>query len=221
MTELQRPKALHLVRRCPLATPIIISALCATAEVPDVTQCSVVALPNPVSGHILCVPDGTGDELGSAITSLNVYVRNSVGDPIQGLPAQDVWLGSADPLDFYICASGSVADGPSDASGLMSISGALRIGGYTGRLSGATDGTGGIAIYVFGQAIPGSVLNLKVNSTDLSGDGAHSLLDVTAFSDTYNSGVYHFRADFDYNGVVNLSDWIIFTEHYLAAGDCP
>ena len=75
----------------------------------------------------------------------------------------------------------------------MNFGGSLAGGGYTGAADGMADGSGGIAVYVLGQAIP-LLLEVRINSPDIDGDGHVWLSDVGVFAADLN-GTYNFRSD--------------------------
>lgn len=61
-------------------------------------------------------------------------------------------------------------------------------------------------------------LSISYNSPDINGDLRVDLSDVTFFAHDY-FGVYDYRSDFNYDGVVNLTDVSMFAPELGAA--CP
>ena len=171
----------------------------ASAGVPDPTLSSASAAG---SGTVLVTPGGTSDTLADKGVTVTVNVVDNTGTPIAGYPFQDVYLDDAGTGEISLCQGGSVADGNTDASGVTTISGAIAGGGFTQN---------GMQVYLAGVAI-GSALSIDVNSCDINGDLQINLTDVGSFSSDFTSGVYAFRSDFQFDGIVNLGDIGLFAQ---------
>lgn len=182
----------------------------------------------PVSLYV--VPDGSGDRLDNAqkydpqsgATSrvdatifVDVY-EGPAGPPAIGIPAEDVTLSSSD-ANLAPCTP-IIADGPSDANGRMTFSGALAAGGTWAP---------GEILLVTGQGFdgvtglpedPSDILDIRFNSADLDGNGAVELGDVGDFAARY-FGPYDYAVDYAWDGVLNLTDIGLFAQSLSVV--CP
>jgi len=128
------------------------------------------------------------------------------GDPIYLYPASDIWLESAGE-SFTFCGGGTCADHDTDINGDTTFSNALYAG-YHGS---------GAIVKVLGFVI-NAPLDLLFNSPDIDGDLAVTLTDVVLFTQDYFGG-YEYRSDFYWDGVLNLSDIVILSQHHTH--ECP
>jgi len=171
--------------------------------------------PDPVC--LLVMPDGSGPGLDTARTiwgqgvdaTVSVRILDALYQPIQGYPAEDVWLVAAGG-GMMSCAAGSIADAPTDANGETTIGGPLRGGGWSEAPARVE-----IASYVAQQP---AGLALAFNSPDINGDLKVDLSDVQLFAADYY-GAYRLRSDFAFDGQVNLSDIVPLAEAMGAV--CP
>jgi hypothetical protein len=164
----------------------------------------------PVSVYTL--PDGTGDPLtecflnggGRADATIQVTLEVDAYLALAGVPAEDLWLAPLHGVDLVTCGGPPlVADGPTDADGRTSFSGAFAAGGSLGP--GSNDGL--LIIYNGLVCVDSPLLPIAINSPDISGDGVVDISDVVLFSATY-SGAYSYRCDFYWDGAINLVDLI-------------
>ncbi|MCB1183954.1 hypothetical protein KDM41_11010 [bacterium] len=172
----------------------------------------------PEMVSVMHVPDGSGDPFaaaqlpggaGSVDATIVVTLVDPVGNPVQGYPAEDVWVEAADGGVAY-CAGGNFADGPTDASGVTTFTGARRGGGSSESL---------LLVYVSGVALTSNAgLAITSNSPDLNGDGTVNLVDVVTFAGHYG-GTYAYAADLHYDQQINLAD-VVRLAHAWGAS-CP
>lgn len=147
-------------------------------------------------------PDGSGRGLDNAMVMWDSHVDATVycqligysGNPMENFPAEDMWLEPEDG-DLVTCALGACADTPTDANGIATWSTPLHGGGYSQ----------GICYVLVNGSTIFQGLNLQFNSADISGDLVVNLTDISLFAETFYSS-YHYRADFFYDEVINLSD---------------
>lgn len=162
---------------------------------------------------IWILPDGSGPPLTEALNfggqtddaSIVVGLIDNNGDPIANFPWEDIWLepGTATAMSCYGYENyGFPADHNTDANGETIFANPLAGGGWTEDpiwvyLNGspATDPGG----WVF-PPVP-----LRFNSPDINADGEVNLTDLAFFSGDF-FGTYHYRSDFWWDGVLNLSD---------------
>lgn len=123
------------------------------------------------------------------------------GDPIAHFPREDMWLESS--LGGLVdCAAGTIADSDTDADGVTTWNEPLRAGGHMDydagdRLQIMVNGT-----YASGF---GNGLGIRTNSADINGDLQVNLADIGLMSHDRVTA-YHYRSDFVWDGVINLSD---------------
>lgn len=147
-------------------------------------------------GNVYVSPRGTGPSLASVGATVEVYLDAGCGDSaIANYPFQDIWLDDAGDGGLALCTGGSVADANTGADGRTTISGSLFAGGATAAM----------LVYIAGSALSSDPLDIQAVSPDMNGDLRVDLQDIAAFAATY-FGVYDSRADFDFNGVLNLGD---------------
>ncbi|MFH2053096.1 MAG: FlgD immunoglobulin-like domain containing protein [bacterium] len=209
------------VTRSLLLNDILIELGIAPGGVPifqaDLDQCTAsTAATGPVS--IYNIPNGQGSGLDEAQTwgagamdaRISVVIRDGLGQPIPGYPWEDLWLES-DGGGLAHCPGGTHPDGPTDADGMTTFTGPFRAGGHT--QSGES-----LFVMVDGQPIWNSTFpQIACNSPDIDGDLDVDLMDLTWFADDF-CGVYNFRSDFRWDGVINLSDIAILAGAW-GAGD--
>jgi hypothetical protein len=189
------------------------------APVPDVSLSSAaVYYHGPIS--ICVVPGGGGDPLSGARTlagdpvdaTVHVYLYGELGDPVVGFPPEDIWLEST-AGGLRACGPlGTIADGPTDVDGYTSFSGAPSAGGHSS--SGER-----LRVYVAGTPVGCCDLDIRFNSPDIDGSLQVDLTDLVLFSQLYTGGVYDHAADLYADGVLNLSDVLVFSLHYAATCD--
>ncbi len=168
--------------------------------------------------HIMITPGDGGDPLNAAEFSggapvdatIRVQLLATGGDlgvsklpeSIADFPFEDIWL---EAPGVAMCAGGATADANTDADGWFTFSGRLNGGGWTD----ANLGTPGLQVMVSGMALDDQTASIRphilVNSPDLNGDGMVNMADIPPFADDFH-GSYAFRSDFQWDGVINLSD---------------
>jgi hypothetical protein len=167
---------------------------------------------------LLVVPDGSGPGFTAArtinrqIVDATVIARaiNDMGLAETSLQREEwslVWRGG----NVVACANGLAPDHDTLADGTTAWSTPPRAGGQSQALVRPA--------WLGQQLLSTAGLALQVNSPDLNGDLVVDLLDVARFAQDFGSGVYQFRSDLSYDGVVNLSDIIPMVQHYGAR--CP
>ncbi len=166
---------------------------------------------------LFCNPDGSGSPFseahlpdGSIVdATLRVQIFDAFGEPVAAFPAEDMWL---EPVgDFlFVCVGGIAADSATDESGWTIWAEPLHVGGFSDSEC---------TLFVNGMYVQGwTDLNLRFNSSDITGDGQVNLSDVSLFSSHY-FGSYSFAADLYSDGVLSLADVA-----FLATGlgtSCP
>ena len=176
-------------------------------------------LDQPVS--IIVAPDG-GEALTEGLAfgshpndrvdaTFTITIRNEGGVPITGYPAEDIWLQTSHDGELALCAGGANPDGPTDAQGRTTFFGPFRMGGHC-EVGGAVYLTVWAGTYVVLQPR----LDIRLVSPDLDGDLKVDLSDVYLFASDYLSGQNPSRSDFVWDGVLNLSDLIVFADHVNA-----
>jgi hypothetical protein len=94
------------------------------------------------------------------------------------------------------CAGGATADFNTDIDGLTTFQTPLNAGGWSNANT---------VVLIAGAPLTSGDIALRMNSSDMSGDGLVNLTDVGMFSPIYY-GTYSYAADFNNDGLVNLAD---------------
>lgn len=167
----------------------------------------------PGEVSVLVTPLGTGPPLNACYSEDGYLVDATITlrlvtldyTPIANFPPEDIWLESQEPQQ-HICGSGFSPDGPSGADGLVTFSGPLAGGGWH---------DGPTYVYVNGNPAYDPTdypwywehppLPLHFNSPDIDGDGLVNLADLSLLASDF-FGQFHYRSDFNHDGVLNLSD---------------
>ena len=181
----------------------------------------------PSAVAVFSRPDGAGSTLATATAwsgvsgeapvpvdaTLEVTLTNERGEPIVGYPAEKIRVRASNGGWTECDAVRLVADAPTDATGTTTISGAFFARGASGPTDllriALDDPDVGTVAYIGA----GSGFDIRVNSTDLSGDGVVDLVDLGEFATDFG-GSYRFRSDFVWDGVLALSDVGRFAEGY-------
>jgi hypothetical protein len=170
---------------------------------------AVTAAPDTVS---LCIlPDGSGDGPGEGYlrggartpASITVTLLDASGVPVADYPAEDLWLqGSLGSL--VLCSGGSIADANTTLDGTTTFSGPLRGGGHlaTGEV---------LQVYVAGAPLSQPGFAIRVNGCDIDGDADVDSVDFDALNADDSTG-YAYQSDFYWDGVIDLSDYILCEE---------
>jgi len=196
----------------PVAVGVCLFTSISFCQIPEIARnCTAYCVTN-TDVLIFCELDGTGASLDSAVdgngnivdaTIVAEMVHWSLGDPLVGIPAEDVWLES---VSFNYCSSPLSPNGPSDADGYMFFTGTLSGGGSMNDFE----------LCFAGDYFPGLTIdNLFFNSPDINGDNTVDLSDRSLFIQALN-GPYDWKADFNFDGIVNLNDIIYFTKAVTA-----
>lgn len=195
------------------------TAVAMATDVPDLDlSWYETAATEPVS--VFTVPDGQGNGFDAAFAyggmtmdaTITLHLVDSQGIPFVGYPADDLWLETT--LDgLALCASGSIADEDTNADGVTWWQEPLAAGGHS------DPGVELTIVIVSGSAMPQPGLEIYFNSPDLSGDTVVILTDVAMITQNI-FGPYSYRADYYWDGVINLSDVAYMTTLGLGAG-CP
>lgn len=172
----------------------------------------------PVSLYTL--PNGQGDPLTAAQlwngvageepiivdATIGVHLLDGFGNPVVGFPAEKITVQPQNGGWIACPDSPLIADGPTDASGNTTISGALWAGGFSaaGELMQVIVDDSSVST----TSYPGGLAGLEyfINSPDISGDFRVDLNDVGYFAVDFFSGDHQFSADYVRDGRVNLSD---------------
>lgn len=198
---------------------LVLLPACALAQgIPPYDSSAWLASPQPVS--LFCDPVGGGRPLTQARAldtpygswvdaTIMVELLDGWGDPVAGYPAEDVWL-TVTGGSLALCDGGARADGPTDAGGRTTFSGPIRAGGH---LVQAVDDR--LLVETAHGIIHFSNLGgLSLTSPDLDGDLDVDLSDVILFAHAFlDHGTYAPALDFHYDGVINLSDLVLLTQH--------
>ncbi len=176
------------------------------------TSCSLRVSACP-QGDFERIADGCGGDSDF----IEVIMRGSEMEGIEGIPPTDFWMDACDAGQaLYLCPGAFVADAPTDSLGRTTFSGRISAGGclLTGGLYFACQGTT--------QMVPaGTVpicLDIVIVSPDLNADGAVNLSDLSFFGQSYNHELrqpeYNPCTDYNDDDWCNLSDFAYFGEHY-------
>lgn len=213
-----------------LAQPDPNSSFATYANYP--TQLSVVLIPNG-SGQVMPNCYQFGGAPGNA--TITVTLNDIAGNPVAGYPAAAVWLQTSlggvvwCPYNWppgtwpgYV----NIADTPTNAAGQTRFTQAYFGGNHSqlglGEVTEVwTIDAAGNPVKVNGTAPggpPNSNLRIVFNSPDLNADGVVDLSDVVIFAGDY-FGAYNYRSDFLWDGTINLPDLV-----WMATGmhtQCP
>ena len=182
--------------------------------VPDLNlSYAETAAPGPVS--ICSRPDGNGQPLsacylqGGEVTdaTITVHLLDGNGMPIAMFPREDIWLDDYFG-DLDICGGRFIADDPTDPDGVTTFSQALPAGGVGY----------GARVIVFGSQLNHPPLPIDFNSPDSDGDLDVDLTDRVQFMSDWVLD-YHYRSDFYWDGVIDISDIALLAQGYDTT--CP
>lgn len=170
-----------------------------------------------------CRPDGGGQALsavymyGGAIAdaTITVTMLDIFGDPIHNFPAEDIWLAGPPGSPLVFCIGGNLADGPTDYNGQTTFTQPVQAGGHLFSNSPPV----GLAVVIMGSVIESwGLWQISLNSADIDGDLEVNLTDIALFAQSY-FGDYNYRADFIWDGTLNLADVAALT--LALGGICP
>lgn len=167
---------------------------------------SFVSLTNESAPGLATCPDGDGPEYDY----IKVTVRNSSGQPVAGIPANQVQIVASPKAGTKYHGSFACTVTPVDAQ--TNANGEIRF-----KVSGGTSIAGEIQIQAIVSGVAINDLDiLPCNSFDILVDGTVDLSDFVKFAEDY-AGT-NARSDFDWDGSVGLPDFTMFASHY-AHGD--
>jgi hypothetical protein len=136
--------------------------------------------------------------------TITLTLVNYLGNPLANRPAVDFWLDtSASGINY--APGGTIADGPTNASGQTVWQQPLPAGGCT--LSET------VVVFALGLPLNQAGINLHFVSGDINGDLAVNISDLSTFAAAYTVA-YNACADLFYDGAVNLSDLTLFSQAY-------
>lgn len=169
------------------------------------------------AGAMIVCPAGDGHQLADQGATIYVTARDYYGAPIPNIPALDWWLiGCNDGLALCGSAFSSSADGPTDANGNTTISGAIAAGGCDIGLSVVVQG---VVLEDYPACTQGSYTfqchPIEVRSPDVTGDLIIDLLDFSVWAPSFLNAAAPPCHDFSYDGVVDIVDFGIFGGHFL------
>ena len=202
-------------------------------------QNSLARIMDPITGtpvtvpiSMFLVPNGTGTpftncwEYPGTPISVEVRVRamDSVG-PVGGVSVGRIRLEEAAPSPTVVWCDDAFYPPPAHAPNLPdAITDATGLTRFTMAYHGGGWAVAPTYVWIFelpgGTWAPiiGSPLNLSYNSSDINGDLTVDLIDVGLFATDY-FGAYNYRSDFNFDGVLNLTDVAIFAPTFGAS--CP
>lgn len=148
--------------------------------------------------------------------TITLTLIDAGSNPVSGYPPEDIWLDILNPSPgtWIPCPAGTIADGPTNELGQTTFSNSLRAGGPG---SGARIMIGTWPTPEFPIEFPGGDL-FHFNSPDINGDLAVNLTDIAIFAGDF-FGVYNYRSDYFWDGILNLSDIALIAQGYGA--HCP
>ena len=183
-------------------------------EVPDINNCDISTRATDDVSVMIC-PACDGNAFSAAFTfgggtmdaTIEVYIRNNAGQPLDGIAAENIWL---DDPGLNFCAGGNIADFDTGDNG---------VAGYTEFALAPCGGGCSDNLTLGGYLAPGTPFNenslpfLRVNSPDTNGDLVVDLIDLSAFAAAYFApATYCF--DFFWDGEMGLQDLALFAQHY-------
>lgn len=203
-----------------MVTLLIGAASFATAGVPDLGLSTATrAYVGPEQLSLFNLPNGGGSAFtaafkpaggGLADATITVTLVDGLGAAIENYPFEDVTVNCDDGVNAIApCLGGVTADANTDALGQTQFQTPLASGGWA---NANTD------VEIAGAALTSGSVALRMNSADISGDGAVTLTDVGIFSSIFY-GAYSYAADFNNDGVMSLSDVGLLASG--VGGACP
>lgn len=159
---------------------------------------------------VLAAPGRTAPTMSEQGVFVTVVIRDCLLAPIEGYPAQDIWLDGLYTSELALCQHGSIADAPTDATGTTTISGAIAAGGST---------THGTQVWANGSPFYWEApLDLNFVSPDIDGDLDVDLFDFALFGEDFGA-FGRARSDLHPDGEIDLLDLTQFGIHF--GETCP
>lgn len=208
-------------------------------------QVSVYCLPSGLGDPINDCYWWNGGANPGATFKVNATITLTLLDvsmvPVQNYPYEDMWLESENGRIVYVppllttglslCTNGSTADLNTDAVGVTTFSGSINAGGHSDAGSAGaaasplppfTVGYEKCAVIINGSPLTSGTLDVMFNSCDLDGSFQVDTTDLGYLGDNLSmnpSGVYNYRSDFYFDGIVDLSDMALFQNFGIEG--CP
>jgi hypothetical protein len=120
-----------------------------------------VTIAPDAAGETFFNVNGVNEPDGLADIDIRVYLRNSLGAPLIGVPAQEIVVFSS---QLCICPGGNISDAGTDAAGMAQFTGTLAAGGCVTALDVYADG-----VYIC--TLNSAARNVKTNSPDYAHQG--------------------------------------------------
>ncbi len=163
------------------------------------------------NGHPLAHCQAFGGDLGHDATII-MRVVTMGGDPIENWPFEDLWI-EPNQGGMFACIAGNCADANTDANGETSFATPLAAGGYSNYPDDL------MVAYMSGLPAETPPMAVYVNSPDLDGNLVVNLTDLVLFAMAYRNGEMAYRYDYWWDGVLDISDVVLFTQGY--GTECP
>ena len=219
MTILERIRDIHMLPALILGLALLTGGQSFASPVPYIAEFQYSAT-EPVC--LLIVPGGTGPgfaearAFGGALVDASMRMKLMWVDEwgssglLPEFPADMVVILPMAPTQTQRCESWGIAqaDMDTDAEGWTTISNPPSGGGWSDRpiiiepYTGDPDYTTPVIYF---------------NSPDINADGLVDLIDVTIFARDFMSGSAPLRSDFVWDGVLDLLDVVVMSEHLGAS----
>jgi type 1 fimbria pilin len=145
--------------------------------------------------YVTVAPDGSGETFAQFGITIRVFLKNCQGQPLVGVPAQQINLFNA---NLCICPGGAISDAGTDANGMATFSGTLKAGGCVPSVDVYADG---VFICTLRGPSP-ALVTVKLNSTDAANQGTSPCFtdssDLAAFAARIGKPA-QYNICFDYN----------------------
>jgi hypothetical protein len=206
-----------MIRRNILGLMVCIAVLgvatLSNAGIPDLALSSAVtAAGSEVS--VFSLPDGNGKGLFEAKTEGGGEVDATITVTLLDATGAPIFLYPFEDMWLGSSLGGLVpCNGGSVADGSTNISGDATFSGAM-FAGGYSDRVGGekCQVIVNGSALTsaGSDLSVLFNSSDIDGNGLVGLSDTVIFVPLYTGGGYDYSIDFFFDGAITLSDLVLY-----------
>ncbi len=218
------------IRIISLLVLVVCLASTAMAQVPDMNVSFATSANFPNWTSVYTLPNGMGNTMVGAGAQITLTMLDVTGAPCPGIIPSDMWIETGwgglvlCPYNWppgtwpgYV----SIADMPTNNLGQTTFSNSVFGGGW----SDLPNGEPCIIRTIWGKVngtMAGGPLNsdmpIGFNSPDINGDMVVNLSDVAQFASVY-FGTYAYRADFFWDGIINLSDLVLMAQGFGAT--CP
>lgn len=156
--------------------------------------------------RVTIAPNGAGETFAATGITIQVYLRNSSGAPLVGVPRQEIVIYNS---GLCICPGGNVADAATDVNGMAAFTGTIRGGGCVESLT------------IFADGIAICTIPVKTNSPDFvpASPCAVDAGDLGSLATRLgNPANYSICADFNENGgTIDAADLAAFAS-FLGGG---